>query len=188
MADDPSAHRVRLRVSLRRKARHEPVNRSVGERYDAVPIVAEATTSRSVNYSETEGCDGEPTNCPETTAPGRALPVRHAARPRKRERGYRHRSLAAWRGRELPGIAPDRRRHLPAVRQCRNADAGFQDLGLGVGGTTPEAPRPEPEADPRQRHGRATALGVIRRSRPGDRLRHLHGSPAITLKRLPLGR
>jgi hypothetical protein len=41
----------------------------VGERYDAVPIVGEATTSRMVNYSETAGCQGKPTNCPETTAP-----------------------------------------------------------------------------------------------------------------------
>lgn len=41
----------------------------VGERYDAVPLVGKATTSRSVDYSETQGCDQEPTNCPETTAP-----------------------------------------------------------------------------------------------------------------------
>ena len=41
----------------------------IGERYDAVPIVGQATMSRTVNYSETEGCDGQPTNCPETTAP-----------------------------------------------------------------------------------------------------------------------
>jgi hypothetical protein len=41
----------------------------VGERYDAVHLVGEATTSRSVDYSETDGCDGKPTNCPETTAP-----------------------------------------------------------------------------------------------------------------------
>jgi hypothetical protein len=41
----------------------------VGERYDAVPIVGQATMSRAVDYSETAGCDEEPTNCPEATAP-----------------------------------------------------------------------------------------------------------------------
>ncbi|MET0614970.1 MAG: hypothetical protein ABW142_05955 [Thermoleophilaceae bacterium] len=39
------------------------------ERYDVTYLPGRATTSRSVNYSETAGCDGEPTNCPETTAP-----------------------------------------------------------------------------------------------------------------------
>ena len=41
----------------------------VGERYESVPLPGEATTSRSVNYSQTDGCDGEPANCPATTAP-----------------------------------------------------------------------------------------------------------------------
>jgi hypothetical protein len=41
----------------------------VGKRYDAVPIVGQATMSRAVDYSETAGCDEEPTNCPEATAP-----------------------------------------------------------------------------------------------------------------------
>jgi hypothetical protein len=41
----------------------------VGERYNAVPLVGEATSSRTVSYSETAGCQEEPTNCPETTLP-----------------------------------------------------------------------------------------------------------------------
>ena len=41
----------------------------IGERYDAVPLVGQATVSRTVDYSETAGCGEEPTNCPETTAP-----------------------------------------------------------------------------------------------------------------------
>jgi hypothetical protein len=41
----------------------------VGERYDAVHLVGEATTSSTVSYSDTAGCQEEPTNCPEITAP-----------------------------------------------------------------------------------------------------------------------
>jgi hypothetical protein len=39
------------------------------ERYDLVRLPGKATASRSVNYSETAACGGEPTNCPETTVP-----------------------------------------------------------------------------------------------------------------------
>jgi|SRR6185503_1670657 len=38
-------------------------------RYDVSYLPARATTSRTVSYSETAGCQSEPTNCPETTAP-----------------------------------------------------------------------------------------------------------------------
>jgi hypothetical protein len=41
----------------------------VGRRYNAVSLVGKATTSRSVNYSHTDGCEEQPKNCPETTAP-----------------------------------------------------------------------------------------------------------------------
>jgi hypothetical protein len=36
--------------------------------FEPVPLVGEATVSRSVNYPETAGCSETPTNCPETTA------------------------------------------------------------------------------------------------------------------------
>jgi hypothetical protein len=41
----------------------------IGERYDAVELVGQATMSRAVDYSETAGCQEEPTGCPEATAP-----------------------------------------------------------------------------------------------------------------------
>ena len=41
----------------------------IGERYDSVPLIGEATVSRSVDYSETAGCEETPVNCPELTAP-----------------------------------------------------------------------------------------------------------------------
>jgi hypothetical protein len=40
-----------------------------GDRYGVVRLPGKATLSRSVSYSETAGCDEEPTNCPEITAP-----------------------------------------------------------------------------------------------------------------------
>ena len=41
----------------------------VGRRYNAISLVGQATTSRSVDYSATDGCEEAPVNCPEITSP-----------------------------------------------------------------------------------------------------------------------
>jgi hypothetical protein len=43
----------------------------VGQSFESVPVAGKATVARSVSYTETAGCEEEPTNCPETTAPAK---------------------------------------------------------------------------------------------------------------------
>jgi hypothetical protein len=41
----------------------------VARSFEFVPLVGKATVSRSVSYTDTAGCEEEPTDCPATTAP-----------------------------------------------------------------------------------------------------------------------
>ena len=58
----------------------------VPERYDAMYLPGRATTSRSVNYSETAGCAGKPNGLPRDDGAGVPVPHRPSPRPHERER------------------------------------------------------------------------------------------------------
>jgi hypothetical protein len=42
-------------------------DRTLQSSFEIVPLVGRATVSRSVSYQETANCQGEPTDCPQTT-------------------------------------------------------------------------------------------------------------------------